>query len=137
MLGLGLRLASPSAYTRPFLVTTRCFSSRSLLIAAASGRSSTFVVSRILPLVSSPKTFHIRHASTSLSGRFPSVHSIAAVTKAEAEADADPDNVDAQVRLFRLLIESERTAGWRVLMSRWERMCEFVSLNNLLLNTLC
>lgn len=35
--------------------------------------------------------------------------------------------MDAQINLFRLLIQSERPAGWKVVMSRWERMCEFVS----------
>ncbi|KAL5490402.1 YME1 [Sanghuangporus weigelae] len=127
MLGLGLRLARPLASPRPLLVVARCFTpSRSLLhVAAASACSSSLRASRILPLVCYPRTFHIRYASTSSSGQFPSVHSIATVSKAEADADADPDNVDTQVRLFRLLIESERSAGWRVLLSRWERMCEF------------
>ena len=129
MLGLGLRLARPAVSPRPFFATAHClFPSRSLLhLAATSARSSSLKYSRILTLAHVPRTFHIRHASLWSNRSFPSVHSIAEVTKAEAEADSDPNNLDAQVRLFRLLVESARPAGWKVLMTRWERMCEFVS----------
>lgn len=126
MLGLGLRLARPLASPTHFLVTSRwAASSRSLIhLAATSRRSSCYNTSKILQLTTSPKSPAIRHASNSA---FPPVHSVAIITRAEAEADADPNNVDAQVRLFKLLIESQRSAGWNVILSRWERMCEFVS----------
>ena len=130
MLGRGLCLRRSLATPQSLFLSSRCStrSSRSLLhIAAPTRLSSCRNSSRILQLINLPKQKCTRFASTT--GSFPSVHSIASVTKAEVEADADPDNVDAQVKLFRLLIESERPAGWRVLTSRWERMCEFVSVS--------
>lgn len=125
MLGLGLRLARPLASPTHFLVTGRwAASSRSLHLAATFRRLSCYNTSRILQLSTPPKSTAIRNASSSA---FPPVHSVALITRAEAEADADPNNVDIQVLLFKLLIESQRSAGWNVILSRWERMCEFVS----------
>ncbi|EJD05932.1 ATP-dependent metallopeptidase Hfl [Fomitiporia mediterranea MF3/22] len=128
MLGLGLRIARPLASPSSLFVATRwCPPSRTFLHLAAvtPRRSPCLNSSRLLQLISSSRTYPIRFASTSSSASFPTVHSVAAVTKAEVEADANPNDVAAQERLFRLLIESERPAGWNVLLSRWERMCEF------------
>lgn len=135
MLGLGLRAARP-VLSNPFLSR---YSSRALFSFVAT-------VPRLSPLQSCysrhlqtlsqpPRTLLLlrerqsRIASTSSS--VPSLWTIQQINKAEAEADADPSNVDAQVNLFKLLIQSERPAGWKVIMSRWERMCEFVSIEAL------
>ncbi|KAI5124509.1 hypothetical protein M0805_003033 [Coniferiporia weirii] len=126
MLGLGLRLARPCASHNPFLFGSRWPTvARSLVhLAAASRPPSRYTPnSKVLQLLYSSTKPYIRHASST--PHFLSVDSIQLISKAEAEADADPTNVTAQVQLFRLLIDSKRSAGWNVVMSRWERACEF------------
>ncbi|KAH8117450.1 ATP-dependent metallopeptidase Hfl [Phellopilus nigrolimitatus] len=126
MLGLGLRLARPLAAPNHLLFCSRWpIPTRSLFhLAATSRRLPCYTASsKTLQLLYSRQTPLIRHASTPSS--FPSVRALQLINKAEAEADANPNNVAAQVQLFGLLIGSERPAGWKVIMSRWERMCEF------------
>ena len=127
MLGLGLRSLRPTASTTFFgLALRHPVPFRSFVQLAA--HRSCFVPSRqpitILRFVK-PLDFGARHASELSS--VPPVHSVRQITQAEAEADSDPNNVDAQVKLFRMLLESTRPAGRNVIISRWERMCEFVS----------
>lgn len=131
-MGIGLRLVNPTPLLQLRVVCQRTSSSRTFTRLALSTLSTTprlstshLPHSRILTALSQSKLTSIRYASSSnVDG---SIHSIREITQAEAEADADPNNVDAQVRLFHLLSETGRVAGCNVLMSRWERMCEFVS----------
>lgn len=59
----------------------------------------------------------------------PSPTTVAQISSLEAAADADPGHVDSQVKLFRHLIDTNTKTGFNVVMSRWERMCEFVRLH--------
>ena len=66
---------------------------------------------------------------------------ISHITNLELAADKNPSDVFAQIELFRELVNTQSDAGRKIVMSRWERMCEFVSklslyLVNILLNTL-
>ncbi len=56
----------------------------------------------------------------------PHPSQVAEISKLEAAADSDPNNVDTQVQLFRSLLGTGMKTGYNVIMSRWERMCEFV-----------
>ena len=49
------------------------------------------------------------------------------ISNLELTADKNPTDVFAQVELFRELVNTQSDAGRKVAMSRWERMCEFVS----------
>ena len=52
---------------------------------------------------------------------------VANIASIEVDADANPHNVEKQLALFRALVDANVKAGYDVLISRWERMCEFVS----------
>jgi ATP-dependent metalloprotease len=52
---------------------------------------------------------------------------IANIASIEASADANPHDVEKQVALFNALVDTQVKAGYDVVISRWERMCEFVS----------
>lgn len=127
MLGLGLRSLRPTAFPTFFACGSRHpVLSRSFIQLAAqqARRVPSRQPSDVLRLVK-PFNFTVRYASEL--SNVPPVHSVRQITQAEAEADADPNNVGAQVKLFRMLLESARPAGRNVIISRWERMCEFVS----------
>ncbi|KAL0946900.1 hypothetical protein HGRIS_013063 [Hohenbuehelia grisea] len=55
----------------------------------------------------------------------PSPLTVAQITRLEAEANANPENVDKQLALFQALLQTGVKAGYEVVISRWERMCEF------------
>ena len=129
MLGLGLRSLRSAASPKTFLSGTSCPSPFRSFIRHASLLAAAHPVTakqplKVLQLVSLSNP-GFRRASQLAT--LPPLHSVRQITQAEAEADADPSNVDAQVKLFRLLLESSRPAGRNVVVSRWERMCEFVS----------
>ena len=54
---------------------------------------------------------------------------IANISSIEALADANPYDVEKQVALYNALVNAQVKAGYDVVISRWERMCEFVSIN--------
>lgn len=51
---------------------------------------------------------------------------VANIASIEAAADAHPNDVEKQVALFEALLATNVKPGYDVLISRWERMCEFV-----------
>jgi ATP-dependent metalloprotease len=53
---------------------------------------------------------------------------VAKVARLEAEANANPDDVSKQLALFYALTETQVKAGYEVVMTRWERMCELVNM---------
>lgn len=55
----------------------------------------------------------------------PSV--VADVVRIEAEANAAPHDVSKQLALFEALAATKVKAGYDLILTRWERMCEFVS----------
>ena len=62
----------------------------------------------------------------------PSV--VAHISTVEADANAHPQDVQKQITLYEALLSTKVKAGYDVVISRWERMCEFVSFSNV--NTL-
>ncbi|KAI0336498.1 ATP-dependent metallopeptidase Hfl [Cubamyces sp. BRFM 1775] len=83
--------------------------------AAFPSRHPTATQSRLLSLSS------LFRRPTSLPG--PSV--TAKISKLEAEADADPNNVEKQVALFEALAATKVKPALDTVVARWERLCEF------------
>ena len=126
MLGLGLRAA------RPLLFTSQLFFARShssFRFALASSRSLSGRAS-----LQPPPCYNIavrRMAFLPFSNRSPgptpSPRQVAEISKLEASADENPNDVQSQVQLFQRLLAINLKTGYNVVLSRWERMCEFVS----------
>lgn len=57
----------------------------------------------------------------------PSPLVVAHITKLEAEANVHPHDVSKQLALFQALVDTKLPSSYEVVISRWERMCEFVS----------
>lgn len=57
----------------------------------------------------------------------PAPQVVGNISSKEAEADANPNDVGKQIALFEALLNSRVPAAYEVVISRWERMCEFVS----------
>ncbi|KAH7889699.1 ATP-dependent metallopeptidase Hfl [Phlebopus sp. FC_14] len=55
----------------------------------------------------------------------PSPDTVAEIARLEAEVNANPNNVSAHLELFHAMAETKTKAGYDLIMSRWERMCEF------------
>jgi ATP-dependent metalloprotease len=56
----------------------------------------------------------------------PSPSTIAGIARLEAEANASPHDVDKQLALFAALAATKHKAGYESVITRWERMSEFV-----------
>ncbi|THH09364.1 hypothetical protein EW145_g2075 [Phellinidium pouzarii] len=128
MLGLGLRMSRPLASPNIIFSSGRwSTNTRSLfhLAAVVSGHPSCFnAKSRVFQLRYNSSRAFLRDSQISFNGS-SSLPLISKITEAEANADADPNNVATQILFLQMLIVSDRPAGWKVVMSRWERMCEF------------
>lgn len=57
----------------------------------------------------------------------PSPAIVANIARIEAEANSAPHDVTKQLALFQALVDTKAKAGYDLLVTRWERMCEFVS----------
>ncbi|TDL27465.1 ATP-dependent peptidase [Rickenella mellea] len=55
----------------------------------------------------------------------PSPQAVAEISALEAAADAEPRNVESQVKLLRHLVSTQTKTGYKLVMNRWERMCQF------------
>ncbi|KAF8201840.1 ATP-dependent peptidase [Pholiota molesta] len=55
----------------------------------------------------------------------PSPHTVALVTRLEAEANVHPHDVGKQLALFEALLETKLTSSYELVVNRWERMVEF------------
>jgi hypothetical protein len=95
------------------------------------------------PLSSSRHQFALRltiqsqHRSISIGSLFsfankpsssPSPLTVATISRIEADANANPHDVGKQLSLFQALVDSGVKPGYEIVVSRWERMCTFVSL---------
>lgn len=60
----------------------------------------------------------------------PSPHTVALVTRLEAEANVHPHDVGKQLALFEALLETKLTSSYELVVNRWERMVEFVSYSS-------
>lgn len=57
----------------------------------------------------------------------PSPAIVANIARIEAEANNAPHDVNKQLALFQALVDTKAKPGYELLVTRWERMCEFVS----------
>lgn len=57
----------------------------------------------------------------------PSPQLVAHITRLEAEANVHPHDVVKQLALFEALVDTKLPSSYALVISRWERMCEFVS----------
>lgn len=57
----------------------------------------------------------------------PSPSVVANIATIEADANANPHDVQKQIALFDALVNTGVKPGYDVVIARWERMCEFVS----------
>ncbi|KAF8350711.1 ATP-dependent peptidase [Amanita rubescens] len=75
--------------------------------------------------------FHTRNFSlASIFPRFsqkhiPSPHVVAQITRLEADANVSLHDVDKQLALFRALIDTRMPSSYELVVSRWDRMCEY------------
>jgi len=53
---------------------------------------------------------------------------VAKIARLESEANADPDDISKQLALYQSLIETQVKAGYELVITRWERMCELVNM---------
>jgi ATP-dependent metalloprotease len=82
-----------------------------------------------LPPVQSARPFSL----ASLFGRpnpksIPSPQVVALITRLEADANVSPHDVDKQLALFRALVDTRMPSSYELVVTRWDRMCEFVRL---------
>ncbi|KAJ6630799.1 peptidase family M41-domain-containing protein [Mycena sp. CBHHK59/15] len=55
----------------------------------------------------------------------PSPHVVVEISKLEAEADINRHDVAKQISLFQALVSTNFKQSYEVVISRWEKMCEF------------
>ncbi|KAJ7172477.1 ATP-dependent peptidase [Mycena filopes] len=55
----------------------------------------------------------------------PSPHVVVEISKLEAEADVNRHDVARQITLFQALVSTNFKQSYEVVISRWEKMCEF------------
>ncbi|EGO18566.1 hypothetical protein SERLADRAFT_454144 [Serpula lacrymans var. lacrymans S7.9] len=61
----------------------------------------------------------------------PSPAIVANIARLEADANSHPHDVSKQVALFQALAETNAKPGYDLVITRWERMCEFDSSSHL------
>lgn len=57
----------------------------------------------------------------------PTPHVVALITRLEAEANVHPHDISKQLTLFEALLNTKLHSSYELVVTRWERMCEFVS----------
>ncbi|EKM82685.1 hypothetical protein AGABI1DRAFT_104584 [Agaricus bisporus var. burnettii JB137-S8] len=62
----------------------------------------------------------------------PSPLVVAHITRLEAEANVHPHDVEKQLTLFNALLDTKLKTSYDLIITRWERMCEFDSSSPLL-----
>ncbi|KAF7363444.1 ATP-dependent peptidase [Mycena sanguinolenta] len=62
----------------------------------------------------------------------PSPHVVVEISKLEAEADVNRHDVAKQITLFQALVSTNLKQSYEVVISRWEKMCEFDKTSPLL-----
>lgn len=129
MLGLALRATRTGILSRQLLVSGFRSSARSLFVLSAPRLPQCHNIPYNIPLqpcvILSPKWRWVSLMST-----VPQPAVVAEIARGETLADSIPNNVPAQLRLFNLCIKQGGDAGHKVIMSRWERMCEFVRFHS-------
>jgi len=67
----------------------------------------------------------------------PSPLIVAHITRLEAEANVQPQDVEKQLALFRALMETKLKTSYELVINRWEQMCEFVGCRNSCCERVC
>ena len=67
----------------------------------------------------------------------PSPLIVAHITRLEAEANVQPQDVEKHLALFRALMETKLKTSYELVINRWEQMCEFVGCRNSCCERLC
>lgn len=62
----------------------------------------------------------------------PSPLVVAHITRLEAEANVHPHDVSKQLALMQALADTKLKSSYDLIISRWERTCEFVRLSHLM-----
>lgn len=57
----------------------------------------------------------------------PTPFVVAQITRLEAEANVHPHDVAKQLALFEALLATNLNSSYELIITRWEKMCEFVS----------
>jgi len=59
----------------------------------------------------------------------PTPHVVALITRLEAEANVHPHDISKQLALLEALLDTKLNSSYELVVTRWERMCEFVSFH--------
>ncbi|KAJ7155969.1 ATP-dependent peptidase [Mycena crocata] len=81
-----------------------------------------------LPLLLLPPPIYCRRLTRSSAPKSfaaPSPHLVVEISKLEAEADVNRHDVPKQITLFQALVSTKFKQSYEVVISRWEKMCEF------------
>jgi hypothetical protein len=60
----------------------------------------------------------------------PTPHVVALITRLEAEANVHPHDISKQMALLEALLDTKLNSSYELVVTRWERMCEFVSFSS-------
>jgi hypothetical protein len=107
--------------SQPGVLTLRSFS---ILSHIHPVRQHKFVSVSISPVGHRP--FSITSLFPKFKSPAPSPTIVANIARLEAEANTHPHDIPKQVGLFQALVNTQVKAGYDVVISRWERMQEFV-----------
>ncbi|KAF9532978.1 ATP-dependent peptidase [Crepidotus variabilis] len=123
-----LRLsAARTAISKPTFLT--CGRTFSILSAQALRPLSTrsFLERRatLFPALSQRRTLSLGSIFSSKPQGTPSPHVVALITRLEAEANVYPHEVSKQMALFEALIDTNMKSSYELVLTRWEKMCEF------------
>jgi ATP-dependent metalloprotease len=66
----------------------------------------------------------------------PTPFVVAHITRLEAEANVHPHDMAKQLALFEALLATNLNSSYELIITRWEKMCEFVSSSHFLLEHL-
>ncbi|KAJ3514840.1 hypothetical protein NLJ89_g2128 [Agrocybe chaxingu] len=55
----------------------------------------------------------------------PSPHVVALITRLEAEANVHPHDLSKQLTLYEALVETKLKSSYELVITRWERMCDY------------
>ncbi|PPQ93308.1 hypothetical protein CVT25_014437 [Psilocybe cyanescens] len=62
----------------------------------------------------------------------PTPHTVALITRLEAEANVHPHDLGKQLALLKALLDTKLKSSYELIVNRWERMCEFDASSPLL-----
>ncbi|KAJ7046779.1 ATP-dependent peptidase [Mycena alexandri] len=120
-------LAACRARPPPFPAASRSFFSRAPFLGCLRVASPPRLPPRTSPLIlSQSRQLSIGSIfSRPKPSQAPSPHVVVEISKLEAEADVNRHDVARQITLFQALVSTNFKQSYEVVISRWEKMCEF------------